>query len=241
MKKIHGLLLILVLFITVCKQPNQPQKIKDVTDYFNLMPNLYGKHTIIEQYGEWFLKSEYDNILSKATVEIDNGYIHFYGYPGFSGSKHVQVGLFFSKNEEPFLAHFHYCDGNNSFVFYKIEDEKYLDVTSAAIPKIDYKVFFKRNYDIKKLSAILNANNLSIEELIEKYSVYDITRKGNLIHVSVNFGFISEFHSLRHLYSKEIDEFFYNIKYEHYILEWDADSKNFKATNFNNDKYEYCH
>ncbi len=102
-------------------------------------------------------------------------------------------------------------------------------------------MFFKRNYDIKKLSAILNANNLSIEELIEKYSVYDITRKGNLIHVSVNFGFISEFHSLRHLYSKEIDEFFYNIKYEHYILEWDADSKNFKATNFNNDKYEYCH
>jgi|GEM_PF-1323766 len=247
MKKIYGLLSILILFITVCKQsdqpdqPDQPKKTKDITDYFNSMPNSYGKHTLIEQYGEWYLKSEYENTIRKATVEMKNEYIHFYGYPGFSASKHVQVGLFYSEKNEPFLAHFHYMDGNNSFTFYKMDDDKYSDISLSAIPKIDYKVLFNENYDIKKIATILDANNLSLEELIEKYSVYDIPRQGTSIHVSINFGFISEFDKLRHLYDKEIDEFFYNIKYQHYVLEWNSKVEKFKATNYNNDKYEYYH
>lgn len=243
MKKIYGLLSILILFITVCKQSDQPdqsKKTKDITDYFNSMPNSYGKHTLIEQYGEWYLKSEYENTIRKATVEMKNEYIHFYGYPGFSASKHVQVGLFYSEKNEPFLAHFHYMDGNNSFTFYKMDDDKYSDVSLSAIPKIDYKVLFNENYDIKKIATILDANNLSLEELIEKYSVYDIPRQGTSIYVSINFEFISEFHELRQLYAKEMDEFFNSIKYQHYVLEWNSRVEKFKATNFNNDKYEYC-
>jgi hypothetical protein len=241
MKKIFGLLSILILFITVCKQPNKPQKVRDVTDYFNSMPNSYGKQTVYEKNGEWFHESEKSNIINKVTVDLGKGYIHIYGYPGFSASKHVQVRLFFGEKNEPFLAYFHYSDGNNSFILYKIDDDEYLDVTSSAIPEIDYKVLFNENYDIKKFLTILKSNDLSLERLIEKYSVYDTSQNGALIYVSINFEFISEFDNLRQLYAKEMDEFFYNIKYKHYVLEWNSRVEKFKATNFNNDKYEYYH
>lgn len=155
-------IMLFCLVLLICYPSFSIAKFNGLLDYYNSFIKKYtdyppynAKYPDDPEFGEYFI-DDFDE---------KNFYIRIKQLSGDSDVEDI-IGVYLRENKDGIIAlSKKYVDGINDiydYSFYEFINNKWIDITDEIFPEIDYKIFFKNNYDLTYIKSLETNKNISI-------------------------------------------------------------------------------